>query len=255
MLKPKTICIASQKGGTGKTTTTLNLAACLAELDQQVLLVDIDPQANLTTGLGFSEYNLKNTIYDVLLNPKQELKSALLKTTIPKMELVPSSLNLSRAELELGSQKGREWRLKEALEKLPKRYDFIFIDSPPSLGLFTQNAFLASQEIIVPLQVHFFAMRAFVQLQNAINLINELNPSLFISGVVCTMYDSRNNLSKVVEETIRNELKDVVFETVIPMNIALAEAPGSGKPVTQYAPVSSGAIAYRKLAKEVLDRG
>jgi len=255
MTNAKIISIASQKGGTGKTTTALNLAVCLTELNQHVLLIDIDPQANLSTGFGLDVYKLEYTIYEILLNPERGLELALINTSIPKLDLVPSTLNLAGAELELGGKLGREWLLKKAMKKLSKEYDYIIIDTPPSLGLFTQNALLASQEVFVPLQVHIYALRALVQLQTTIYMVQEFNPTLHISGVVCTMYDSRNNLSKVVEETIRHEFKEIVFETVIPMNIVLAEAPGSGQPITHYAPKSAATIAYRNLAKEVLDRG
>jgi len=246
------ICIASQKGGTGKTTTALNLAVCLTELDQHVLLIDIDPQANLSTGLGLDLYKTEYTIYEVLLNPDRGLELSLTNTSISNLDLVPSTLNLAGAELELGGKLGREWLLRKAMKRLPKEYDYIIIDTPPSLGLFTQNALMASQEVLVPLQVHVYALRALVQLQTTINMVQEFNPDLHISGVVCTMYDSRNNLSKIVEETIRHEFKEIVFNTVIPINIALAEAPASGQPITKYAPKSVATMAYRNLAKELL---
>lgn len=248
------ISIASQKGGTGKTTTALNLAVCLTELDQRVLLIDIDPQANLSTGLGLDVFKLEYTIYEVLLNPERGVELALMSTSIPNLDLVPSTLNLAGAELELAGKLGREWLLKKALKKITEKYNYIIIDTPPSLGLLTQNALIASQEVLVPLQVHVYALRALFQLRSTINLVKEFNPALHISGVICTMYDSRNNLSKVVKETIQHELKDIVFKTVIPMNIALAEAPGLGEPITTYAPRSAAAAAYRYLAKEVLDR-
>jgi len=251
---PRIISIASQKGGTGKTTTALNLAVCFTELEQRVLLIDIDPQANLSMGLNFDIYKLDYTIYDVLLNPAQGLELALIKTTIPKLDLVPSTLDLAGAELELGGKLGREWLLKKAMSQVTKEYDFILIDTPPSLGLYTQNALMASHEVLVPLQVHVYALRAIPQLQASIKLVQEYNPVLHISGIVCTMYDSRNNLSKVVEETIRQELEELVFKTVIPFNISLAEAPAAGQPITVYAPHSTAAKAYRNLAKEMLTR-
>jgi chromosome partitioning protein len=254
MPQAKIICIASQKGGTGKTTTTLNLGVCLAESGYQILLIDIDPQANLSMGVGFDIYKLKYTIYDVLLNPSQGLKLALIQTKITGLDLVPSTLDLAGAELELGGKIGREWLLKKGLVDLPEKYDFILIDTPPSLGLYTQNAFMASQEVLVPLQVHVYALRAIPQLQATINMVREYNPPLHIAGVVCTMYDVRNNLSKVVEETIRQQLADVVFRTVIPLSISLAESPASGQPITIYAPNSSATQAYRNLATEVIER-
>ena len=254
MSKTRIICIASQKGGTGKTTTALNLGVCLTELDQHVLLIDIDPQANLSTGLGLDVYKLEYTIYEALLNPEQGLESALVNTSIPQLDLVPSTLNLAGAEFELGGKLGREWLLKKAMKKMPGNYDYIIIDSPPSLGLFTQNALMASKEVIAPLQVHIYALRALVQLQTTVNMVHEFNPVLHISGVVCTMYDPRNNLSKIVKETINYEFEEIAFKTVIPMNIALAEAPGAGQPITVYAPKSAATTAYRNFAKEVLDR-
>ena len=248
------ISIASQKGGTGKTTTALNLAVCLTELDQRVLLIDIDPQANLSTGLGLDVFKLEYTIYEVLLNPERGVELALINTLVPNLDLVPSTLNLAGAELELAGKLGREWLLKKAMKNVTEKYNFIIIDTPPSLGLLTQNALIASQEVFVPLQVHIYALRALFQLQSTINLVKEFNQALHISGVICTMYDSRNNLSKIVKETIQHECGDIVLKTVIPMNIALAEAPGSGQPITKYAPGSAGASSYRHLAKEVLDR-
>ena len=254
MKRTRIISIASQKGGTGKTTTALNLAVCLTELDQRVLLIDIDPQANLSTGLGLDVFKLEYTIYEVLLNPERGVELALMNTSIPNLDLVPSTLHLAGAELELAGKLGREWLLKKAMNKMIDKYNFIIIDTPPSLGLLTQNALIASQEVLVPLQVHIYALRALSQLQTTINLVKEFNQALRISGIICTMYDSRNNLSKIVKETIQYECGDIVFKTVIPMNIALAEAPGSGQPITKYAPGSAGASAYRHLAKEVLDR-
>lgn len=254
MSSNRIISIASQKGGTGKTTTALNLPVCLTELDQRVLLIDIDPQANLSTGLGLDVFKLEYTIYEVLLNSERGVELALMNTSIPNLDLVPSTLHLAGAELELAGKLGREWLLKKAMKRITDKYDYIIIDTPPSLGLLTQNALIASGEVLVPLQVHVYALRALFQLQSTIDLVKEFNPLLHISGVICTMYDSRNNLSKIVKETIQYELKDVVFKTVIPMNIALAEAPGSGEPITNYAPKSAATTAYRKLAKEVLGR-
>lgn len=254
MSKTRIISVASQKGGTGKTTTALNLAVCLTELDQQVLLIDLDPQANLTTGLGFDGFKLDHTIYEVLLNPEQGLELARISSSITRLDLVPSTLNLVGAELELSGRIGREWLLKKTMKKIIGEYNFIIIDTPPSLGLFTQNAFMASEEILIPLQVHIYALRALFQLQKTIHIMQEFNHRLHISGVVCTMFDARNNLSRVVKETIQHEYKDIMFETVIPVNIALAEAPGKGQPIINYAPKSAAATAYRSLAKEVLNR-
>jgi chromosome partitioning protein len=249
------ISIASQKGGTGKTTTAINLGVCLAEKNRRTLLIDIDPQANLTTGLGFETYECKQSIYHILSAQDKNLTIPCLTTQWDLLDLIPSSLDLASVELEMASRVGREWLLKRALERIPGPYHYIIIDTPPSLGLLTQNAFMACREIIIPLQVHVYALRAISQLQTTLNMIREFNPSLHISGIVCTMYDARNNLSRVVEESIREQFKEIVFTTVIPMNIAIAESPASGKPVVAYAPNSLGANAYRQLAEEILSNG
>jgi len=249
------ISIASQKGGTGKTTTAINLGVCLAERNRRTLLVDIDPQANLTTGLGFDGYEFEHTIYHILSANYEHTTIPCIATRWQLLDLIPASLDLASVELEMASRVGREWLLKRALDRIPGPYHYIIIDTPPSLGLLTQNAFMACQEIIIPLQVHVYALRAIPQLQTTLNLVREFNPSLHISGIVCTMYDARNNLSRVVEETIRKQFQDIVFKTVIPMNIAIAESPASGKPVVEYAPNSIGARAYRQLTEEILSHG
>ena len=251
----RVISIASQKGGTGKTTTALNLGVCLAEKNRRTLLIDIDPQANLTSGLGFDTYECKQTIYHILSAQYKHPTIPCLSTQWPLLDLIPSTLDLASVELEMASRVGREWLLKRALERIPGPYHYIIIDTPPSLGLLTQNAFMACQEIIVPLQVHVYALKAIPQLQTTLNLVREFNPALHISGIVCTMHDSRNNLSRVVEERIREQFSEIVFKTVIPMNIAIAESPASGKPVVDYAPISIGAKAYRQLAEEVMANG
>ncbi|MBN2010227.1 ParA family protein [candidate division KSB1 bacterium] len=246
------IAIASQKGGTGKTTTAMNLGVCLAERNKKTLLIDIDPQANLTTGLGFDMFELKQTIYHVLSNHHENMPIPCLPTRWPLLDLIPSSLDLASVELEMASRVGREWRLKKAIEIIANQYDYIIIDTPPSLGLLTQNAFMAYEKIIIPLQLHVYALKAIPQLQTTINLIREFNPALHISGIVCTMYDTRNNLSRVIEESVREKFGQIVYTTVIPMNIVIAESPAAGKPVLEYAPNSIGAKAYREFAEEVL---
>lgn len=250
--KTRVISICSQKGGTGKTTTTVNLASCLTELGKKILAIDIDPQANLTTSLGIDVSNVESTIYDVLLNPDQSVPFALRKTEIENLYLVPSSLDLVGAEFELTNMIGRELLLKRALKTCEDNYDYIFIDTPPSLGLFTQNALVACQEVIVPIQVHVLALKSLPQLQKIVTVVKKQNPNLSIRGVVCTMFDSRNNLSKVVLETIYDEMGTLVFKTIIPFNITLAEAPAYGKPINIYAPSSPGCKAYRKLAMEFI---
>ncbi len=253
MSNPRIIAMASQKGGTGKTTTALNLGALLAEMGYKTLLIDMDPQANLTMGLGLDKVNSAPSIYEVLLNPRHGLDIALQTTGISNLDIVPSKLGLAGAEIELAVTPERQKILKNSMVSITGLYDFVIIDTPPSLGLYTQNAMVATREVIVPLQVHVFALKAIQQLQKTLTVLrNKHNPKLHISGVVCTMYDSRNSLSRVIADTIKEDLGDVVFDTKIPMNIALAEAPAAGQPISMYAPNSAGAIAYRKFANEVL---
>ena len=248
------ISIASQKGGTGKTTTAMNLGVCLAEKNRSTLLIDLDPQANLTVGLGFNVFDRKETIHHLLSAQNGLRPVSCISTRWYYLNLIPSSLDLASIELEMASRVGREWMLKKTISKITQEYQYIIIDTPPSLGLLTQNAFMACEEIIVPLQLHVYALKSIPQLQTTLNLIKEFNPALHISGIVCTMYDARNNLSKVVQERIREQFGETVFRTVIPMNIAIAESPAAGKPVVEYAPNSPGAEAYKKLAEEVLSR-
>jgi len=250
------IAVASQKGGTGKTASALNLGAALAlECAQSVLLVDIDPQANLTMGLGVDPYEANPTIYDVLLHHREGITSAIRPTEVEGLDLVPSTLDLAGAELELAGRFGREWLLRRALADAVDRYDFVLIDTPPSLGLFTQNALVAASEILIPLQVHVYALKALPQLQRVIGIVREQNTSLHVMGVALTMYDRRNRLTEQVETSVRSALGNLVFETTIPVNVRLAESPAAGKPVLLFAPSSPSAVAYRKLAQEVMQRG
>lgn len=252
----RVIAVASQKGGTGKTASTLNLGAALAlEHGQSVLLVDIDPQANLTMGLGVDLYEANPTIYEVLLHHRRGVASAIRSTEIEGLDLVPSTLDLAGAELELAGRFGREWLLRRALADSVDRYNFVLIDTPPSLGLFTQNALVAASEILIPLQVHVYALKALPQLQKVIEIVQEQNTALRVMGVVLTMYDRRNKLTEQVERSARSALGDLVFETPIPINVRLAESPSAGQPVLLFAPRSTSSEAYRKLAREVLQRG
>jgi len=244
------LAFCMQKGGVGKTTTALSLGVALAERGARVLLVDSDPQANLTQGLGIDPAEVEYSIYEVLLNPEQGTAFATL-TTDAGVDLVPSTLALAGAELELAGKVGRELLLRKALKPTRDHYDYILIDPPPSLGLFTLNALAAADWVIVPLQVHAYAFKAMPQLEATIDLVKELNPPLTIGGIVCTLADRRTNLSQVVEQQIRQKYGDLVFKTTIPTNTKLAEAPAAGTPISAYAPDSAGARAYAALAQEV----
>jgi chromosome partitioning protein len=249
----RVLALANQKGGVAKTTTCLNLGAALAKRGRHVLLVDLDPQANLTLGLGLDPYKQESTSYEVLLNPERGAGFAIT-TVSENLDLIPATLDMAAAELELAGKIGRETLMREALAPLRNSYDYILLDPPPSLGLFTLNALVAADEVVIPLQVHIYALRGLAQLQKTVKLVQKLNPSLRIAGIVCTMVDRRNNLSVAVESEIREKFTALVYETVIPNNIRLAEAPASGTPISTYDPTSAGAKAYAALAEEV-DRG
>jgi chromosome partitioning protein len=247
---PRIIALANQKGGVAKTTTCLNLGAALAARGRRVLLVDLDPQANLTLGLGLDPYQQETTTYEVLLNPEKGAGFAVQQVS-ERLDLIPATIDMAAAELELAGRIGRETLLREALAPLRGSYDFILIDPPPSLGLFTLNALVAASEVVIPLQVHIYALRGMQQLQQTIHLVQKLNPQLQITGIVCTMVDRRNNLSVAVESEIREKFPELVYETVIPQNVRLAEAPASGTSILAYDPSSAGAKAYVALAEEV----
>lgn len=248
----KIIAICNQKGGTGKTTTAINLASSLALASKKTLLVDIDPQGNTTSGLGIDKNSLKASIYDSLLNHLQ-ISEIILKTQVANLELAPSNIHLTGAEIELVSLDNREKQLKAVLEPIASNYDFIFIDSPPSLGLLTLNSLVASDSVIIPIQCEFYALEGVTQLLKTIQLIKErLNPGLEVEGVLLTMADFRTNLTSEVINEIRNYFKERVYQTVIPRNIRLSEAPSFGKPVVLYDKHSIGAKRYEELAQEVL---
>lgn len=247
------LAFAMQKGGVGKTTTTLAVGVELARLGKRVLLVDIDPQSNLTQALGYDPTQLQQSIHNVLLNPTHGLDTATLHTE-HGVDLVPATLALAGAELTLAGQFGRELRLRTALAEIRRQYDFILLDSPPSLGIFTVNALTAADAVIVPLQAHVFALQALPQLEETIAIVRQLNPSLAIGGIVVTMIDRRTSVNQVVEDAARQQYGDLVFKTVIPFNIKLVEAPAAGLPISTYAPGSSGAHAYHELALEVAAR-
>ena len=250
----RTIAIANQKGGVGKTTTAVNLCACLAALKKKVLLVDCDPQGNATSGFGINKSELEATVYDVLINNK-DIHEAI-KATEYKVDLLPSNIELAGAEIELVAAISRETRLKKALSPVLEEYDFIFIDCPPSLGLLTLNSLAAADSVLMPIQCEFYALEGVSQLMNTIQLIqNNLNPDLKIEGVLMTMYDARTNLSMQVVHEVRKNFADAVYKAMIPRNVRLSEAPSYGEPIIVYDGKSKGAEEYMNLAKEVIKRG
>lgn len=251
----KVIAICNQKGGTGKTTTAVNIATSLALAGKKILLIDLDPQANATSGVGLNKHEIKQSTYHVLLE-ERDIGGIVQSAAVNGLFVLPSSLDLTGAEVELVSALGREYRLKRALAKEIDNYDFILIDSPPSLGLLTINALCAADSILIPVQCEFYALEGLTQLNNTIRLVKEnLNPRLDIEGVLLTMADFRTNLTREVIGEARNYFKDKVFKTVIPRNVRLTEAPSFGKPVALYDPGSIGAQKYEELSREILKGG
>ena len=249
------IAITNQKGGVGKTTTAINLAATLAEANQRVLLVDFDPQGNATSGFGIGREDVNNTIYRVLTG-ECKIDEAILMDVIENMDLIPADMNLAAVEVEFADQENKNLILKNLLKDCTERYDYILIDCPPSLGTITVNALSASNSVIIPIQCEYYALEGLNQVLNTISLVKQgLNPDLVIEGIVLTMYDSRNKLSQQVVETVRQYFDGNIYETLIPRNVRLAEAPSHGLPITQYDSSSSGADSYRKLAAEVMSKG
>ena len=247
----KIISVANQKGGVGKTTTTVNLCAILAKKNKKVLLIDADPQGNATSGLG-AEKDAEFSTYDILVSDV-EIKDAIQDTIIKNLKICPANMNLAGAEVELVSMMSREQRLKEKLDLVKEEFDYIFIDCPPSLGLITLNSFTASNSVLIPIQCEYFALEGLGQLLNTINLVKKhLNKIIKIEGALLTMYDIRTNLSNQVVKEVKRYFENKVYKTVIPRNVRLSEAPSYGMPITEYDPRSKGAKSYMKFAKEFL---
>ncbi len=248
----KIVAIANQKGGVGKTTTAINLSACLAYLNKKTMLIDLDPQGNSTTGLGIDKRNTSLSAYDIIINDKT-VEDVVIPTVQNNLVICPSNINLAGAEVELVSQISRESRLADALEPVLSKYDYIMIDCPPSLGLLTLNALTAANTVLVPIQCEYFALEGLSQLMETIKIVQRrLNPSLSVEGVVLTMFDSRTNLSIEVAEEVRRHFSDRVYQTVIPRNVKLSEAPSYGLPIVMYDKNSKGAEAYLNLAQEFI---
>ncbi len=249
----KIIAITNQKGGVGKTTTAVNLSALVAESGKRVLLVDIDPQGNATSGLGKSDTD-DNTVYEVLLG-EAAARDAVVPTGFGGLDLMPTSIELAGAEIELVSVDKREGLLKKALEDIKNDYDYIFIDCPPSLSLLTLNALTAADSVLIPIQCEYYALEGVGQLVNTVKLIRmKLNPDLKVEGILLTMFDARTNLCAQVVQEVRNHFRDEAFDTMIPRNVRLSEAPSYGMPIHLYDPRCAGAQAYRELAAELIER-
>ncbi len=248
----KIVAVANQKGGVGKTTTSINLSSCLAYRGKKVLLIDLDPQGNTTTGLGIDKKNQGASIYDGIIN-EQSLHEIVIPTVQENLFLCPSSMNLAGAEVELVSLLSRESRLKNAIDEVADQYDYVFIDCPPSLGLLTLNALTAANTVLVPIQCEYFALEGLSQLMETVRLVQKhLNKHLSVEGVVLTMFDSRTNLSVEVAEEVRKHFTNRVYQTLIPRNVRLSEAPSFGLPIVLYDASSKGAEAYLKLADEFI---
>ena len=249
----RTIAVANQKGGVGKSTTAINLSACLAEQGKKVLTIDMDPQGNTTSGLGVDKNEVEDTLYELLVG-QSDVEKTIVKDVVENVDLIPSNVNLSGAEIELVGIDNKEYILKEITDKIKNNYDYIIIDCPPSLNMLTINALTAATSVLVPIQCEYYALEGLTQLIHTIHLVQKkLNPNLELEGVVFTMYDSRTNLSLQVVENVKDNLKQNIYKTIIPRNIRLAEAPSHGLPINIYDTKSSGAESYRLLAQEVMN--
>jgi chromosome partitioning protein len=250
----QTIACANQKGGVGKTTTVVNLGSYLALAGERVLIVDLDPQGNATSGFGFDRGSIERSVYDAVVDGT-EIGDLILPSPVDRLDVVPSAIALAGAELELAPVEGRERRLARQLAEISDRYDYLLIDCPPALGLLTINALTAAESVLIPLQCEYYALEGLTQLLATLNLVRDhLNPDLAIAGVVLTMYDGRTNLSADVAAEARRHLGDLVFDTVVPRSVRLSEAPSHGLPIQLYAPDSTGAVAYAALATELRRR-
>ena len=251
----RVIAVANQKGGVGKSTTAINLSACLAEKEKKVLTIDMDPQGNTTSGLGVDKNNVENTLYELLLG-EAETKDTIVKDVVENVDLIPSNVNLSGAEIELIGVDEKEYILKKIIDKVRRKYDYIIIDCPPSLNMLTINALTAANSVLVPIQCEYYALEGLSQLIHTIDLVKDrLNKKLVMEGVVFTMYDARTNLSLQVVENVKNNLNQTIYKTIIPRNVRLAEAPSHGLPINYYDARSTGAESYQLLAEEVIHRG
>lgn len=251
----RTIAIANQKGGVGKTTTAINLSSCLAEAGQRVLTIDFDPQGNATSGLGLEKGQIEDTVYEMMLGDCS-FEDCLQREVQEDLDVLPSDSNLSGAEIELLDVENKEFVLKSHLDQVKNDYDFIIIDCPPSLSLLTLNALVSADTVLVPIQCEYYALEGLSQVLRTINIVKrKMNPSLEMEGVVFTMYDARTNLSLEVVENVKNNLNEKIYKTIIPRNVRLAEAPSHGMPINIYDSKSTGAESYRLLAAEVISRG